>query len=230
MKFIMYNWGVKKALMVYGGWERHEPERTTHKIAEGLRARDFKVEIFDTLDSYLLNDSQYDVIVQNWTMGEIKPDQLKWLLERIQSGTGFAGWHGGAGDSFRNEPEYQFMVGGQFVYHPAEIKPFKIQIVEPEDPIVKGLKDFEVTSEQYYMHVDPGNDVLAVSQLSGNSEQLPGKVNGHVENELNMPVAWKKMYGRGRVFYSSIGHSLADFDVPEVLELTLRGIAWAAGD
>lgn len=203
---------MKKALIVSGGWEGHEPEKTTAIVAGGLRARGFSVDVSRSLASYL-RAGRYDVLIQNWTMGEIGPKQLAALLAAVKSGAGFAGWHGGAGDSFRNATEYQFMVGGQFVSHPGGITDYKVRILKPRDPVVKGLKDFRVRSEQYYMHVDPSNQVLAETVFRG---------------KTGMPAVWKRLYGRGRVFYSSIGHSAKDFEVPEVLEIILRGAAWAA--
>jgi type 1 glutamine amidotransferase len=87
---------------------------------------------------------------------------------------------------------------------------------------MKGIKDFNVKSEQYYMHVDPSNHVLATTTFNGRSDGM-GWIKGTV-----MPVAWKRRYGKGRVFYSALGHVLKDFDVPEVLEIMKRGIKWAA--
>jgi type 1 glutamine amidotransferase len=85
---------------------------------------------------------------------------------------------------------------------------------------VAGLGDFTVHSEQYYMHVDPNNEVLATTTFQARSAPW---VNGTV-----MPVVWKRRYGRGRVFYQSIGHSPKEFGVPEVREINKRGLLWAA--
>ncbi|MCK4601355.1 MAG: ThuA domain-containing protein, partial [Phycisphaerae bacterium] len=82
------------------------------------------------------------------------------------------------------------------------------------DPITADLDDFQIHSEQYYMHVDPSNHVLATTTVECNG--------------CTMPVVWKRMWGEGRVFYSSLGHVAADFDVPEVLAIIERGMCWAA--
>ena len=123
-------------------------------------------------------------------------------------------------DSFRNSTEYQFMVGGQWVAHPGNIIDYEVHIAKPDDPITAGLHDFHMHSEQYYMHVDPLNEVLATTTFSG--EYAPW-IAGCV-----MPVVWKKRWGQGRVFYSSLGHVRRDFDVPEALEIMKRGILWAS--
>lgn len=210
---------MKSALMVWGGWEGHEPRQCMEVFAPVLENEGFKVTVSDTMDSYL-DAGSYNLIVPLWTMGQITGEQEKGLLTAIKSGVGIAGWHGGMGDSFRNNTGYQFMVGGQWVEHPGGIIDYTVNIIKPEDPIVAGLKDFKMHSEQYYMHVDPGNEVLATTTVSGDTYPW---VAGTV-----MPVVWKRMYGAGRVFYSSLGHVAADFQVPENKEIIRRGMLWAA--
>lgn len=161
-----------------------------------------------------------DLIIQTWTMGDISAEQEKGLTEAVKRGVGLVGWHGGLGDSFRNSTECQFMVGGQFVSHPGGIIPFLVNISSKKDEITLGLKDFNLTSEQYFMHVDPNINVLATTTFTG--DHAPW-VKGTV-----MPVVWKKMYGEGKVFYSSLGHDTNDFSIYEVLEIMKRGIIWAA--
>ena len=213
---------MKKALMVRGGWDGHEPVQTVDIFAPILEAEGFEVKVSDTLDSYLDQDLMrgLSLIVPCWTMGTIEGEQEKGLLEAVQSGVGISGWHGGMGDAFRNNTTYQFMVGGQWVAHPDGIIDYEVNIVAPDDPITQGLSDFKMHSEQYYMHVDPGNEVLATTTFQ--VESAPW-VNGTV-----MPVAWKRKYGEGRVFYSSLGHVAGDFDVPEAREIQRRGMLWAA--
>jgi len=155
-----------------------------------------------------------------WTMGQISDEQEKGLLEAVRSGVGIAGWHGGMGDSFRDRTEYQFMVGGQWVAHPGGIVQYTVNIVAHDDPVMAGLSDFEMNSEQYYMHVDPGNQVLATSTFSG---EHCAWIEGCV-----MPTVWKRRYGEGRVFYSSLGHVAADFEVDEARLIVQRGMLWAS--
>jgi type 1 glutamine amidotransferase len=213
---------MKKALFVWGGWDGHEPKQTTEIMASVLQAEGFDVEISDTLDAFLDEDKMMSLslVVPCWTMGSITGEQERGLLKAVKSGVGFAGWHGGAGDSFRNNTEYQFMVGGQWVAHPGGIVEYEVNIIDHDDPITKGISDFKMVSEQYYMHVDPSNKVLATTTFSGvDAPWIKGCV---------MPVVWKRMYGEGRVFYSSLGHVAKDFDVPECKEIMRRGMLWAA--
>jgi type 1 glutamine amidotransferase len=213
---------MKRALMVWGGWEGHEPEQCVNVFAPLLRAAGFDVEIADTLDAYLDSEKMqgYDLISQTWTMDVISPEQLHGLLTAIHNGAGFAGWHGGMGDAFRDSPEYQFMVGGQWVAHPGNIIDYTVNIVDHDDPITAGLQDFAMHSEQYYLHVDPSNQVLATTTYDGSvHDWLAGVV---------MPVVWKRRWGKGRVFYSSLGHVASDFDVPEAREIMRRGLLWAS--
>jgi hypothetical protein len=212
----------KSALLVRGGWEGHDPVQTSDLFATLLVNEGYTTEVSDTLDSYLDAEKMatYDLIVPVWTMGTITPEQERGLLDTVAAGTGIAGWHGGMGDAFRNNPEYQFMVGGQWVAHPGnDGVTYTVNIVNHDDPITAGVADFQITSEQYYLHVDPGNKVLATTTFTG--DYLPA-IEGTV-----MPVIWKRRWGHGRVFYSSLGHKFRDFDLSEVREITLRGMLWA---
>ena len=213
---------VKKALLVWGGWDGHEPKQCVDIFAPFLSQNGFQVEISDNLDTYLDRDKMLalDLIVPVWTMGSIKNEQERGLLEAVKSGVGIAGWHGGMGDSFRNNVEYQFMVGGQWVAHPGGVIDYRVNITNHTDPITTGLADFDMHSEQYYMHVDPSNEVLATTTFGG---QYASWIDGVV-----MPVVWKRKYGAGKVFYASVGHVARDFEVPEARTLVERGMLWAS--
>ena len=213
---------MKKALVVYGGWDGHSPKATSELIAGDLRAAGFDVTLSDSLDALLDAEKleTYDLLVPNWTMGQITGEQEKALVGAVAAGAGLGGFHGGMGDAFRSATSYQFVVGGQFVSHPDNMKDYVVQISKASDPIVAGLKDFSVHSEQYYMHVDPSNEVLATTTFQ--TKDAPW-VNGTV-----MPVVWKRKYGAGRVFYQSIGHGPTELEIPEVREITKRGLIWAA--
>lgn len=213
----------KKVLYVYGGWAGHQPELCRDLFVPWLKSEGAQVFVSDQLSCY--EDSALmagiDLIIQHYTMGNISDSQEKALCHAVKRGVGLAGWHGGTGDSFRNNPEFQYMIGGQWVSHPGGIISYMVNITDKEDPVTKGLKDFEIKSEQYYMHVDPNIKVLATTTFSGEH-------NYWIEGAV-VPVVWKKQYGKGRVFYSSLGHIVSDFDVPEVFEIMKRGIRWAAG-
>jgi type 1 glutamine amidotransferase len=213
---------MKKALMTWGGWEGHQPKQCVEVFAPFLREHGYDVTITDTLDVYL--DEPFmralDLVVPVWTMSAITKEQEKGLLDAIAGGVGIAGWHGGMADSFRNNTEYQFMVGGQWVAHPGNIIDYTVNIIDHDDPITAGLRDFRMHTEQYYMHCDPSNQVLATTTFSG--EYAPW-IEGTV-----MPVVWKRRWNEGRVFYCSLGHHASDFDVPEARTIVQRGMLWAS--
>lgn len=213
---------MKQAFIFFGGWAGHEPAAFAQLTKHDLETADFEVTLADNLE--LLSDadslSKFDLIVPMWTMGEITKEQEQGLLAAVENGTGIAGWHGGMGDAFRANTNYQFMVGGQFVAHPGGIITYRVNITQQDDPIVSGIRDFNMHSEQYYMHVDPCNEVLATTTFSG--EHAPWTA-GCV-----MPVVWKRRWGKGRVFYSSLGHVTKDFDVKEAREISRRGMLWAS--
>ncbi|MCB9117187.1 MAG: ThuA domain-containing protein [Caldilinea sp.] len=213
---------MKRSLMVWGGWEGHEPRQCVDIFAPLMEAAGFEVDISDSLDVYLDAERMrsYAVITQVYTMSTITREQEQGLLDAIDAGVGFAGWHGGMADAFRNNTNYQFMVGGQWVAHPGNIIDYTVNITDHEDPITAGLKDFAMHSEQYYMHIDPSNEVLATTTFGG---QYCAWIDGVV-----MPVVWKRRWGAGRIFYASVGHVAADFNVPEAKEIVRRGMLWAA--
>ncbi|CAN5533005.1 ThuA domain-containing protein [soil metagenome] len=213
---------MKSALLVRGGWEGHDPFETSDLFAVLLAGEGYKTDLENSLDVYLDTERlrAFDVIVPVWTMGTITKEQETGLLDAVAAGTGIAGWHGGMGDSFRQNPDYQFMVGGQWVSHPGnDSVTYTVNITNNEDPITAGIEDFSITSEQYYMHTDPGNEVLATTTFNGD---IVPAIDGTV-----MPVVWKRQWGKGKVFFSSIGHKVHEFEIPEVRAITLRGILWA---
>ncbi len=212
----------KKILFVYGGWGPHEPKQSVDVFVPWLKDEGAEVVVSDNLDSYLDENlmGSVDLIIQTWTMGTITNEQERGLLKAIRNGAGLAGWHGGIGDSFRNNTEYQFMVGGQWVAHPGGVIDYSVQITDKNDPVTKGLNDFRMHSEQYYMHIDPNVKVLATTEFTSEYSSWI--------DECIIPVVWKKYYGNGRVFYSSLGHVMTDFEVPEAFEIMKRGIRWAA--
>jgi uncharacterized protein len=210
------------ALIVWGGWDGHDPEPFADHFAGVLRDEGLAVDVSPTLDALRDGDAlaRLSLIVPIWTMGTIADEQLEPLLAAVAGGVGLAGFHGGAGDAFRDRPEFQWMVGGQWVAHPDDITDYAVRITDREHEITRGLDDFRMHSEQYYMHVDPSNAVLATTEFHPRSAPW---VDGVV-----MPVAWTRRYGEGSVFYSSLGHTAADLAVPEVGELMRRGMRWAA--
>ncbi len=216
----------KKALVVWGGWDGHTPKQSADIFVPWLERVGYKVTVSDTMDAYLDKRlmRSLDLIVPIWTMGQITGEQGKALLDTVRGGVGLAGWHGGMCDSFRNNVEYQFMTGGQWVVHPGGCIPsYKINITKRNDPIMRGIKDFTLRdTEQYYMHYDPDVEVLATTTFSGKHGGV------HWIKGAKVPAVWKKHYGKARVFFASFGHTYKDFDTPEALEIMKRGMLWAS--
>jgi type 1 glutamine amidotransferase len=209
------------ALIVWGGWSGHEPEQCAAIVAGMLKDEGFDVRIETSTRTFADPDlAKLDLIVPIYTMSKIEKDEVANLSQAVRGGVGLAGFHGGMGDAFREAVEYQFMCGGQWVAHPGNIIDYRVDITRSDDPIMEGIDDFDYRSEQYYMHVDPSNEVLATTTFSG--EHAPW-IQGVV-----MPVVWKRRHGQGRVFYSSLGHVAKEFDVPQMRTILRRGMVWAA--
>ena len=208
-----------KALIVYGGWDGHEPAPVSEIMEKALAEKGFDVCREGSLEP--LEDgaalAKLDLIVPIWTMGEMSGEQWGGLNAAVRSGVGLGGFHGGAGDAFRGNLEYQWMVGGQFVGHP-HVGDYTVRLTGVESPITDGMPStFAYNSEQYYQIVDPGVTVLADTLYE------------HDDRRVILPCVWTKGWGKGRVFYSALGHSAKEFvDYPEVLAMTVRGMCWAA--
>ncbi|KAA6324870.1 hypothetical protein EZS27_025855, partial [termite gut metagenome] len=132
----------KKVLFIYGGWEGHQPEACRDLFVPWMESEGAEVVVYDTPECYSNESlmSKIDLVVQIYTQGRISGEAERGLLEAIKRGVGIAGWHGGLGDAFRQNTEYQFMVGGQWVAHPGGIIPYDVKITDKKDPITKGLK------------------------------------------------------------------------------------------
>jgi len=212
---------MREALIVWGGWSGHQPEQCAGIVAAMLEEDGFKVYVENSTEAFADPGlGQMSLIVPICTMSKIEKEELDNLSRAVRGGVGLAGFHGGMGDAFREAVEYQFMCGGQWVAHPGNVIDYRVNVTRPDDPIMAGIEDFPYRSEQYYMHVDPSNEVLATTRFSG--EHAPW-IDGVV-----MPVVWKRHHAAGRVFYSSLGHVAAEFEVPQMRTIFRRGMQWAA--
>ena len=211
----------KTALIVWGGWEGHTPEASANIVATMLDRQGFAVTLASSTAAFAVPGVElHSLIVPMITMSTIEKPELDALTAAVRAGTGLAGCHGMMCDAFRNEPEYQFMTGGQWVSHPGNIIDYRVNITKPDDAVMAGIADFDYRSEQYYMHVDPSNEVLATTTFTGaHLADVTGVV---------MPVVWKRRYGLGRVFYSALGHTSDEFSVPQMATIFERGALWAA--
>lgn len=220
----------RKALVAWGGWDGHQPDLVGQLFAEILEGEGFDVSLQNGLDGLLDAElvKSLSLFVPVITMSEITGPQMEAIGRAVaEDGVGIAGCHGGMCDSFRTNTEWQFMTGGQWVSHPGNdgVK-YHINFVPGvSHPITEGLEDFEVASEQYYLHTDPGNFVLATCDFPTAGVDGP-----HVANPCKMPQVWVKTYGKGRVFYNALGHQANIFDIPTARELMRRGFLWAAKD
>jgi len=217
---------MKKAWIFQGGWDGHEPQLTSVRFGKMLEKHGYEVTIFDNLDPLGNLDDlmQLDIMVFCWTMGEIKREYTANISKAVGAGVGLAGCHGGMCDSYRNDTEWQFITGGQWVSHPGgDGIEYTVNINHGSSPITAGLEDFTVCSEHYYLHIDPAIEVLATTRF-------PVVPFYHISNKpVDMPVAWTKFWGNGRVFYTSLGHHDDVFDKsPNAHILMERGLVWAA--
>ncbi len=215
---------MSSALLVQGGWDGHQPKQVADLFTRLLAGDGFEVRVADSLDAFAeLDLAAFDLLVPIWTMGRISGAQLRPVLASVERGTGIAGCHGGMCDAFRDATEWQFLTGGQWVAHPGnDGVEYAVHILAGSSAIVEGIGDFTVRSEQYYMHVDPAVRVLATTRFP--VADGPHAANGPVD----MPVVWTKRWGKGRVFYNSLGHHADVLDREPVLTLMRRGFRWAA--
>lgn len=229
---------MRNALVVRGGWDGHAPVEATDLFVPFLRDAGFEVRVSNSLDAYAdaAAMARTDLVVQCWTMGEITGEQLSGLTAAVRAGTGFAGWHGGIADSFRSSSDYLHLVGGQFATHPGKPEaecapgaqennylPHRIEIVpsQADHPIVAGLTDFELETEQYWVLSDGYNDVLATTTH-------PARPDQPWHRPLTCPAVWTREWGQGRVFVATPGHQPDILRDPNVRTIVERGLLWAA--
>ncbi|MEU4197915.1 ThuA domain-containing protein [Kribbella sp. NPDC026611] len=212
----------RRALVVRGGWEGHVPVEATELFIPFLEQNGFEVTVSESTESYLDLDGT-DLVLQCVTMSEIEDAHVKGLDAAIRRGTGFAGWHGGIVDSFRKSADYNFITGGQFISHPHGYTDYHVDVLpeQAEHPIVAGITGFDVHTEQYYVHYDPTNTVLATTTFQSHPD-FPW-IEGTV-----MPAVWTRTWGEGRVFVCTVGHKLDDLQNPDVRTIVERGLLWAS--
>jgi type 1 glutamine amidotransferase len=244
----------KKALIVHGGWEGHDPVEFSEFFRDFLKDQGYEVEVSDTLKSF--EDEKklmgLDLIIPHWTNGTITLEQYAPVVKAVMNGVGLAGIHGGMCDAFHDCMDWQFMTGSQWVAHAGGQRlPYTVNIKHGSHEIVEGLEDFKMESEQYYIHIDPAAKVLATTRMPvGKGPFMPNFVSDidpesgygvwnfdlegasegpHVLNgSFDMPVAYIKYYGKGRVFYTSLGHIIEDLKEPQLVKLMQRGLLWAS--
>jgi type 1 glutamine amidotransferase len=196
-----------KALITWGGWDGHQPDKVAAFFAEELRAAGMQVEVTDSLV---------------WTMSSIEPHRSENVAAAVAAGVGLAGCHGGMCDAFRADVLWQFMTGAQWVAHPGnDGVNYRVRMVS-DDPLVAGIADFDVATEQYYLHIDPAVRIHAVCDFP--VADGPHAPNGPVA----MPVVFSKLWGQGRVYYNALGHQAGVINHGPARVLMRRGLMWAA--
>lgn len=214
------------ALITWGGWDGHEPEKVAQLFRKMLEDAGVSVTVTDSLDCF--DDAAalqaLDLIVPVWTMSTTTRERVKNVSEAVARGTGLAGCHGGMCDAFRDQVLWQFMTGANWVAHPGgDGVGYRVEIRDRDHPLTDGIADFDVLSEQYYLHVDPANHVLATTRF-------PTVTWYHTPNgACDMPVAWTRKWGVGRVYYNALGHKANVIETGPAHEMLRRGLLWAAG-
>ena len=213
-----------KAFITWGGWDGHQPDRVAAIFRKMLADAGCDVTVTDSLDGFDDPDllASLDLIVPVWTMADLSRDAARNVSEAVARGTGLAGCHGGMCDAFRGNPLWQFITGANWVAHPGGDGVKHRVTITSEDPLVAGLDDFDVETEHYYLHTDPANRVLATTRTD--VVTWYHSPNGPVD----MPVAWTRSWGLGRVYYNALGHAPQVIATGTPYEMLRRGLIWAA--
>ncbi|SDT29373.1 ThuA domain-containing protein [Microlunatus soli] len=226
----------KQALIVRGGWDGHEPVQTTDFFVPFLTEQGYQVRVEESTKIYADAEvmAGVDLVVQVVTMSTIEKDELAGLQKAVAAGTGLAGWHGGIADSYRNEADYLQLIGGQFAHHQVRDRPenltggasnnfvrYTVDIVDDQadHPIVAGISDFELETEQYWVLSDDYNDVLATTTI-------PARDFDNWHRPITCPAIWTRQWGEGTVFVCTPGHQLTVVQDPSVKTIIERGLLW----
>lgn len=212
---------MRKALVVYGGMELHTPQRGAETVKAILEPEGFDVTVTPDYDALGAEDvGSNALVVPVITDGQLDPEKMKRLVAAIQAGTGLAGYHMGLATSFRASVPFRYAASCYWVSHPGNIITYRVDVTRPDHPIMAGIESFTHTSEQYYLNYDPAVEVLATTTFTG--EHHPWR------KHVVMPVVFTTTHGEGRVFYSSLGHTADELEIPHVREILRRGLLWAA--
>jgi type 1 glutamine amidotransferase len=155
----------------------------------------------------------------------ISPEGIEALFAAVRGGKGFVGFHA-ATDTFRGGKTphpYIQMIGGEFVKHGPQQKA-KMTCVDPAFPGLAGAKGgFELHEEWYALkRFAKDMHVLLVQETAG--------MKGDCYQRPPFPATWARMHGKGRVYYTSMGHREDVWTNPLVQEILVGGIAWAVGN
>lgn len=181
------------------------------------------------LDRNGKNLDYFDLIVFANTTGELDMDdsQKRDMMSFIHDdGKGFVGIHA-ALDTFHNWPEYGDMTGGWFDEHPWSTFNAPIINEDPSFPAVRHFPAKFIKYDEIYQPKDWSRDKVNVL-LSLDPNRLDYSNNPRIHRaDHDFPVAWAKMYGKGRVFYSTLGHTEESWDDPDIRKMYFEAIKWA---
>jgi uncharacterized protein len=193
-----------------GGWEV-DYARTADDVRQMITAENLR---------------KYDLVFFGNTTGELPfSDEAKTAFtEWLKSGKGFAGVHA-ATDTFYKWPEYGKIIGGYFDGHPWH-QQVTVRVEDPKHPAASHLgSSFEITDEIYqFRDWNRGDKRVLLSIDPGSIDTTKGK-----RPDKDYAVAWVSQYGKGRVFYTSLGHRKEVWQDPRYQEHLIGGIRWALG-
>jgi uncharacterized protein len=211
----------RKALVVFGGMELHTPQRGAETVRTLLEPEGFAVTLTRDYEALGAEDvGGYDLVVPVVTGGALSKEAGQRLTAAVRAGTGLAGYHMGLATSFRDCVPFRYAAGCYWVAHPGDIITYRVEVTRPDHPIMAGIESFEHTSEQYYLHYDPAVEVLATTRFDGAYHPW--------RKDVEMPVVFTTTHSEGRVFYSSLGHTADELEIPQVRTILKRGLLWAA--
>jgi uncharacterized protein len=177
------------------------------------------------------NLAQYDAVVFCSTTGELtmsdaqKADLMSFIKD---DGKGFVGIHA-ALDTFYQWPEYGEMIGGYFDGHPWNTFDAPVIIEDPSFPAVKHFKGTSLTlkDEMYQPKSWSREKVNVIMRLDDSKLDYSKTKNARADRDF--AITWSKMHGKGRVFYSSLGHTRESWQDPQVQTMYLEAIRWVLG-
>lgn len=229
----------KKRLLVIGAVKGFQHDATSHGLATI-----WKLGVDNNLwDTYIRTDTQlitkqklqgnaknldfFDAIAF-YTTGELdmNDEQKAALMSFIkEDGKGFIGIHSAA-DTFYKWPEYGEMIGGWFNHHPWNTFQAPVIVEDQAHPISKHFPKEFVTLDEIYQIKDYSRDkVRVLARLDENKIDLANKNVRRTDKDF--AVAWVKEYGKGRVFYSTFGHTFESWDRPDMQKMWLEAVKWA---
>ena len=208
---------------------RHEVIPLSQTILKqvGEHSSMFNVTVTEDVSEFTIENLQrYDAMIF-YTSGELPMSgaQKAALLDFVRSGHGFIGIHS-ATDTFYKWPSYLELIGGYFDGHPWH-QTVKIQVADPSNSLVSFLGvSLEINDEIYQIRDfdDRGSHVLL--RLDETSVDLTRA--GVRQRSYGWPLAWTRSYGRGRVFYSALGHEEAVWRDSHYQRVLLNAILWTS--